>query len=76
MSTEEKAKQRIEIIHNHLKKIGFFTSIISKKDYNYEFAVENAGIKVKVQVYFGKKGIKTIIQRDEKSELFTTIKNS
>ena len=76
MSTEEKAKQRIEIIHNRLKKIGFFTSIISKKDYNYEFTVENARIKVKVQVYFGKKGIKTILQGDEKSELFVTIKNT
>jgi len=74
MSLEEKARQRIETLHNCLHKNGIHVSVISMKDYNYEFIAESGKSKVKVQVYFGKKGIKTVLQGDDKSDFYRELK--
>jgi ribonuclease HIII len=73
LSIEEKAKLKIEAYKNILLKEKFDFTSISKKNYNYELIVEENKTKVKVQVYFGKKGVKTILQGDEKSELHKKI---
>lgn len=56
-----------------LNKYHFRTSEISEKDYNFEFDVLREKEKVKVLVYFGKKGLKTIIQGNKKSELYKEV---
>lgn len=41
-----------------------------KKDYNYEITLQNGSEKCKILVYFGKKGVKTVIQGNEYSSLY------
>lgn len=50
-------------------------SEIVRKDYNFEFNAQSGKDKVKIQVYFGKKGIKTILQGDLNSNLYRTLNN-
>ena len=87
MTLEEKAKLQIELMSNRCIGTGLIISKVVKKDFNFEFNAhdgkewESSVIspsdipsgKVKLQVYFGKKGIKTIIQGDSSSELFKKI---
>lgn len=75
MNFEEQAKKQIESIHKHCKSTGVSSSPIVKKDYNYEFAVQERDEKIKIQVYFGKKGVKTILQGNLNSALYKTINN-
>jgi ribonuclease HIII len=73
MIVEEKAKGQIELLSNQCEKAGLFISQVSKKEYNYEFTASSGKEKIKVQVYFGKKGIKTILQGDLNSSLYKKI---
>lgn len=75
MVVEEKAKNQIVLIQHQCEKAGFSISQLSRKDYNYEFTANSGKEKIKVQVYFGKKGIKTILQGDLNSNLYKTINN-
>jgi ribonuclease HIII len=75
MTIEEKAKNQIEILQHKCEKEKLATSRLSKKDYNYEFTVDRGKEKIKVQVYFGKKGIKTILQGDLKCSLYKELNN-
>ncbi|MCX6170117.1 MAG: ribonuclease HIII [Ignavibacteriales bacterium] len=75
MEIEDKAKKQIESLRLQCEKEGLFNSQLSKKDYNYEFTVNSGKEKIKVQVYFGKKGIKTILQGDLKSNLYKKLNN-
>ena len=75
MTLEDKAKQKIEFIKNSLLKEKIVTSEISKKEYNFELTAEQTKSKVKVQVYFGKKGVKIILQGDDKSDLYKQVRN-
>jgi ribonuclease HIII len=75
MTIEEKAKQKIESIKARLQKEKIAVTDISQKDYNFEFSAEQSKSKVKVQVYFGKKGVKVIFQGDDKSDLFKKVRN-
>ncbi|MFA7227635.1 MAG: ribonuclease HIII [Melioribacteraceae bacterium] len=72
---QEKSKEVIEKMKFHTEKEGISTTSILKKEYNYEFVAEKGREKVKIQVYFGKKGIKTILQGDIKSGLYKTLGN-
>ncbi len=76
MDLEHKAKKKIEDYHRHLKKLGFAASSVEKKQFNYEFSVSSDKNRVKVNVYFGKKGLKSVLQGDEKSDFFATVKNT
>lgn len=80
MTLEEKAKLQTELISNRCIGTGLIISNAVKKDFNFEFNAHDGkewesipSGKVKIQVYFGKKGIKTIIQGDSNSELFKKI---
>ena len=71
---EQKAKEKAQKISGIILKEKLFRiSKIEKKTYNYEFVVANGNQKVKVQVYFGKKGVKTIIQGNKDSDLYQKI---
>lgn len=73
MIIEEKAKHQIELMRNKCEKNGLLLTKLIKKDYNFEFAVEKGKEAVKIQVYFGKKGIKTILQGNLKSDLYASV---
>jgi ribonuclease HIII len=74
MSIEEKAKIKIESFHRNCTGQNLFVEDITKKEFNYEFYVQKDRISMKVLVYFGKKGVKTILQGDEKSDLYKKVK--
>lgn len=63
------AKEYIE----QLNKYHFRTGAINENEYNYEFDVLREKEKVKVLVYFGKKGLKTVIQGNKKSDLYKEV---
>ena len=62
MQIENSAQTRVNEIRNTLQKNGFTLDNTSKKEYNFEFTASLKSEKVKVLVYFGKKGIKIILQ--------------
>lgn len=64
-------EEKIEII----RQIGFQISDIYEKSYNYEVEVIGGKDKLKVQVYFGKKGVKTILQGNKESELYKNLED-
>lgn len=74
MELKSKAYNHINQLKTHIDKLGYVTSNIEEKNYNYEFVININSKKIKVQVYFGKKGIKTIIQGDISSTEFHEIK--
>jgi len=60
-------------INNYFKDLssdGYKLNPIQRLEYNYEFSVAKENEKVKIQVYFGKKGVKTILQGDQTSNLY------
>lgn len=75
MIVEEKAKNQIELMKLQCEKSGMIISPLSRKDYNYEFTANRGKEKIKIQVYFGKKGVKTILQGDVNSNLYKTVNN-
>jgi ribonuclease HIII len=74
MSIKSDAKTKIESFHSILKN-GFSVSTISEKNYNYEFTASGNGDSLKVQVYFGKKGVKVILQGNTDTRLYNEIYN-
>ena len=74
-SFQEIALEEIEKSSNLLKNKGFDVSALDKKLYNYEFIVDNENQKVKFLVFFGKKGIKKVLQGFEDGKLFKELKN-
>lgn len=77
MNIEEQAKNKINGFYRTIDSKNYLPGSIDKKQYNYEFTVTNSGTKdkIKVQVYFGKKGIKTVIQGNKESKLYRDINN-
>ena len=75
MNLEEKAKKHIWSLKKLINNSNLSTDEIISKQYNYEFNTFYEKSSVKVLVYFGKKGIKTIHQGDEKSDLYKKVKS-
>ncbi len=75
MNLEEKAKKHIHNLKKLVSNTNLSTDEIILKQYNYEFNATYNKSTVKVLVYFGKKGVKTIIQGDEKSDLYKKVKD-
>ena len=73
MDIKKSAFNRIEKIKSEIEHLGFNTSTIEEKQYNFEFSVNSAQDKLKIQVYFGKKGVKTIIQGNKDSILYKEV---
>jgi ribonuclease HIII len=69
-SFQKIALEEIEKSSILLKNSGFSISQVDKKLYNYEIIVSSEDEKVKLLVYFGKKGIKKILQGYEEGILY------
>lgn len=72
---ELSAKNKLIEICENLKSEGFVNSEIKKKQFNYETTSTKNKQKIKVQVYFGKKGVKTVIQGNSLSKEYSEVKN-
>jgi ribonuclease HIII len=75
MTLKQEAKQKIETIKKTCGFHHFSASNILEKEYNYELNAVKNGLSIKIQVYFGKKGVKTILQGDEKSVQMIELRN-
>ena len=74
MSIETDAFKRISELKSRLVQQNFTVRGIEKRQYNFEFVVSNeASQKLKVQVYFGKKGVKTVLQGNQETDLYTSV---
>lgn len=70
--SKDAERTALELI-NHLKHFNYSTTPLVKKQYHFEFDTSVDKEKVKVLVYFGKKGIKTVIQGNPNSDLYKEI---
>lgn len=70
-----KAKEQIASFKLIVQQNGLVADSILQKEYNYEFNVTESKSKVKVLLYFGKKGLKLILQGDTNSTLYKTVEN-
>ena len=66
---QQKALKQIEILTQKLINDGFSVSKPDKKLYNYEIIVNSNTEQAKLLVYFGKKGIKNVIQANPEQKL-------
>jgi len=74
MDITKKAYDYINQLKKKLTALNYITTNIEQKNYNYEFTVKINNKKIKVLVYYGKKGVRTILQGDIKSKEYTDIR--
>ena len=74
-SFQKKALLEIEKISKILSSEGFSVTKADKKLYNYEIIVNSKTEHVKVLVYFGKKGVKSILQGNQETKIYKTVNN-
>ena len=72
---QKNALSEIRKIKQNLSSLDLSVSDITTKEYNFEISVVKNKEKVKVLVYFGKKGVKTLLQGNQESELFHQLNN-
>jgi len=70
---ENSAKLLFDKHINLLRQEGFNVSDSAKKDYCFESIIKSNRESIKLQVYFGKKGIKTILQGNKESDVYKKI---
>jgi ribonuclease HIII len=73
MDIVDKARKTIENFISMITGEGLEAGIIEKKQYNFESVITSGKEKIKLQVYFGKKGVRTIIQGNKESNLYKLI---
>ena len=64
------AERTVKNYFEDLSSQGFNLTEIERQNYHYEFSVIKGKEKIKLQVYFGKKGVKTVLQGDQTSKLY------
>jgi ribonuclease HIII len=67
---ESTAERTIRKYFDDLSSLGYKLTEILKQNYHFEFMISREKEKVKLQVYFGKKGIKNVLQGDQNSTLY------
>lgn len=67
------ARDTIETLLKQIINEGLEADVIDQKQYNFESVVSIGKEKIKLQVYFGKKGVKTIIQGNQESDLYKMV---
>ena len=72
---KESAKKIVESFSAILKEQSFIVSAPVLSTYNYEFRVQKGADRLKILVYFGKSGNKTVIQGNKDSQLYIDINN-
>jgi len=72
---KNKAKKEIDNLRETVKKQieNISVSPVSEKTYNYEFTVDNGESKLKVLLYFGKKGLKKVLQGSSTSSIYNLV---
>lgn len=70
---EKSALNKISEFIEKLKAHGIGASLPVKRQYAYESDLDYKNDKLKLQVYFGKKGIKTVLQGNRESELYDKV---
>lgn len=73
MLLDERAKKEIARCKNFLEGKEYICTEPIKRSYNYEFYAEKNGIKNKILIYFGKKGLKTVVQGDTNSKEYSEL---
>lgn len=73
-SFQQKALDKIQKDAQIVKNKGFSVSAVDKKLYNYEVIINSGSDKIKLLLYFGKKGLKTVLQGNVDSESYSCIK--
>ncbi len=73
MDIKSIAYNRINSIKTELVESQISCEEVDEKQYNYEFSASSDREKIKVQVYFGKKGVKVILQGNKETLLYTEI---
>jgi ribonuclease HIII len=72
---QESAKNIVESYSTKLKEQSLIVAAPVLNNYNYELQVKKGSDKLKILVYFGKNGNKTVIQGNKDSKLFSEINN-
>jgi ribonuclease HIII len=72
-SFQKKALAEIDRISKTLTNQGFSVSKVDRKLYNYEVIVNSVTDHIKVLVYFGKKGVKTLLQGNVESKIYKEV---
>jgi ribonuclease HIII len=67
------ALKQIQDLQKNIRHSNFVCTEIEEKQYNFEFTAIKNGKKNKIQVYFGKKGIRNVIQGNSDSEEYIEI---
>ncbi len=70
---ENIAQKTISSTANKLKEKGYTTSAPVKRQYCFEVTVSNESDRIKLLVYFGKKGIKSVIQGNKDLPLYQEV---
>lgn len=73
MNVKEQARKIIDDLMEELRDGEYEFSPIETKQYNFELAISNGSGKVKLLVYFGKKGIKKVLQGNGTTQLYKDI---
>lgn len=69
-SFQQKALQEIEKTTEKLSNLGYSVSLPVKKVYNFEIDIDINKNKAKFLIYFGKKGLKKVLQGDGESRFY------
>lgn len=72
---QQNAYQLIQDYHNELSDMNFTLSKINSGKYNFNFEIHNHNEKVKLIIYYGKKGVKVDLQGSDNSGLKNLIEN-
>jgi ribonuclease HIII len=73
MNNEVTAKKQIDVFLNILQSSGINVSETVKANYCFESGLQKGKEKAKLRVYFGSKGVKTVIQGDKTSDLYKKV---
>ncbi len=73
MENKQKAFETITNIRQKLISNNLSVEQITELQYNYELITKNNKSKIKIQVYFGKKGVKTILQGNKSDPFYDEI---
>ncbi len=71
---QQKAESIIKEYRKVAESYGLSVSTITKAAYNYESVVSDGKDKVKLQVYFGKKGNKVVLQGNKELDLYKKLR--
>ena len=72
-SVERSAQNIVNHYSNKLERLGFTISVPQKAEYSYNITLEKDNDKVKLLVYFGKKGNKLQVQGNPESSAFKEV---